>query len=509
MRQILFWLVPPLIGALIGYVTNALAIKMLFRPLKAVKFFGLRLPFTPGILPRERHKLADSIGAMVERELLTPESLRERLLREDVRESLRKAVGGYTGRILESPVGGLLSGLDAGGGPDGADSPAASTGGGAASLAGDGPDGGGLFAGMLRDFLGSRGFDALLEQFLEALAEYLDQGEALASGDESRVSGPPAEGPRGILRRSLRDVLGEERIAALRANLERLIREGLTEKLPQSKGFLRPIMEKGFPVFAASTIGFLRRPEIHRELEVQGRVFLNSAILKLSMFQRFFVSAGQYDKTLRERMPEIIDDLIAQLEALLADGEIRERLMAYVEDMAGNLLSQGQSSEGILRFALDWIMAYGDRPLGGLIQGLTSREPRDLLGKIRDLIRENQGGGFGKLLGRTIKGFLENRGDLRVADFLAIQESRKEKIDALICDKLLDTATAQIESLLTTINVRTLVSQRIDSLDMIRVEHIVLDVMANQLKWINLFGGILGAFIGVFQSFFSWFTQSL
>jgi uncharacterized membrane protein YheB (UPF0754 family) len=38
------------------------------------------------------------------------------------------------------------------------------------------------------------------------------------------------------------------------------------------------------------------------------------------------------------------------------------------------------------------------------------------------------------------------------------------------------------------------------------VEHIVLDVMANQLWWINVFGAILGALIGLFQSFFSWFV---
>jgi uncharacterized membrane protein YheB (UPF0754 family) len=41
-----------------------------------------------------------------------------------------------------------------------------------------------------------------------------------------------------------------------------------------------------------------------------------------------------------------------------------------------------------------------------------------------------------------------------------------------------------------------MVTERIDSLDMLRVERIVLDVMADQLKWINLFGAILGALIG-------------
>ena len=58
MNSLLVWCIPPLAGAVIGYVTNAVAIKMLFRPLTEIRVFGIRLPFTPGILPRHRHKLA-------------------------------------------------------------------------------------------------------------------------------------------------------------------------------------------------------------------------------------------------------------------------------------------------------------------------------------------------------------------------------------------------------------------------------------------------------------------
>ena len=52
MKNLLLFCVPPLVGALIGFITNVLAIKMLFRPLRPHYLFGLRIPFTPGILPR-------------------------------------------------------------------------------------------------------------------------------------------------------------------------------------------------------------------------------------------------------------------------------------------------------------------------------------------------------------------------------------------------------------------------------------------------------------------------
>jgi uncharacterized membrane protein YheB (UPF0754 family) len=84
-------------------------------------------------------------------------------------------------------------------------------------------------------------------------------------------------------------------------------------------------------------------------------------------------------------------------------------------------------------------------------------------------------------------------------------ESPKARLDAFLAEKILDTADKQTENLLTTINVKSLVSERIDSLDMLRVEKIILDVLADQLWWINIFGGILGALIGFSQVILSLF----
>ncbi len=65
------YIVAPLMGACIGYITNFIAIKMLFRPLEIKYFLGIQLPFTPGIIPREKNRLAKSIGHAVGHKLLT------------------------------------------------------------------------------------------------------------------------------------------------------------------------------------------------------------------------------------------------------------------------------------------------------------------------------------------------------------------------------------------------------------------------------------------------------
>jgi len=234
-NRLLLFSIPPVAGAIIGYVTNAIAIKMLFRPLNPIYIFGFKLPFTPGILPRQRKRLAISIGAMVERELLTAEVLRNRLANIDVKN--------FQGIVTE----------------------------------------------------------------------------------------------------------------------------------------------------------FLRRDDIRKEFESKGRVLMRNIFFKMNTLQRFFISVGQYDQTLEQRMPEIIDELISSVETLLQEDRIKAKILAAVD--------------------------------------------------------------------------------------------------------------GQIENILASINIKTLVSDRIDSLEMVRVEKIILDVMADQFKWINVFGGLLGFLIGVFQSVFVYFFR--
>jgi hypothetical protein len=362
MKTLLPWIIPPLAGIFIGYVTNAIAIRMLFRPLKALRVFGLRLPFTPGILPRHRRRLAENIGAMVERELLTPEILSARFRREDVRERIAAALAEATDRIFAMPLG-------------------------------------------------------------KAAPFIIPQVKNL-----------------------------------LRSPAAYSLLEGL---FPDLTGLMNPlsrILEDRFPAAAASLVEFLKTGEIRGVLEYQGRIFLNNAILKLNTFQRFLISAAQYDRTLHEQMPAIIDDLILQLENLLAREGTRRQFLILANAALRNALAAEETRTQIRNFFR--------------LQSAALTEEA------------------------ALEGFFEKHRDFRLGDLFG---GDKQRLDSLICDKLFALGDERLAALLRTINVRTLVSERIDSLDMLDVERIVLDVMANQFKWINLFGGILGGLIGLLQ----------
>ena len=78
------FLIGPLVGGIIGYITNNIAIKMLFRPLNPIYIGGKRLPFTPGMIPREQERIAKTIAQVIEKELIDPEILKSYLLSQEM-----------------------------------------------------------------------------------------------------------------------------------------------------------------------------------------------------------------------------------------------------------------------------------------------------------------------------------------------------------------------------------------------------------------------------------------
>ena len=69
--MIVKYIAGPVIGAAIGYLTNFIAVKMLFHPKKEIRLFGHILPFTPGAIPKGKPRLAKSVGNAVGNNLVT------------------------------------------------------------------------------------------------------------------------------------------------------------------------------------------------------------------------------------------------------------------------------------------------------------------------------------------------------------------------------------------------------------------------------------------------------
>ena len=98
MPLILKILVPIALGALIGYFTNDLAIRMLFRPRRPVFIGKWQLPFTPGIIPKNQSRIAKAVADAVSGQLFTSGDLIEQIkgsaAKEEIAGKLTDAVFG-------------------------------------------------------------------------------------------------------------------------------------------------------------------------------------------------------------------------------------------------------------------------------------------------------------------------------------------------------------------------------------------------------------------------------
>ncbi|TQK74110.1 uncharacterized membrane protein YheB (UPF0754 family) [Brevibacillus sp. AG162] len=76
------------VGSVIGGVTNELAIRMLFKPVKPRYIGRWKVPFTPGLIPRRRDDIAIQMGRLVEEHLLTTEGVKRALNQSGLESTL-------------------------------------------------------------------------------------------------------------------------------------------------------------------------------------------------------------------------------------------------------------------------------------------------------------------------------------------------------------------------------------------------------------------------------------
>lgn len=98
--EILKYVIPLATGGIIGYFTNLLAVKMLFRPLKPIKIGNRTLPFTPGIIPKGKPRLAKALGNAVGTTLLTEDDIKNVLLSQSMQDTIKA----YSDKLIKSEL---------------------------------------------------------------------------------------------------------------------------------------------------------------------------------------------------------------------------------------------------------------------------------------------------------------------------------------------------------------------------------------------------------------------
>ncbi len=92
----------PIVGGVIGGITNKIAIKMLFSPYEAKYMGKMHIPFTPGIIPKEKSRIARAVGEAVSQNLLDAETMSQTLLSDDMMKKVSNRLEGVLYGICNS-----------------------------------------------------------------------------------------------------------------------------------------------------------------------------------------------------------------------------------------------------------------------------------------------------------------------------------------------------------------------------------------------------------------------
>lgn len=108
--KILFWiklLILALIGAAIGWFTNVLAIKLIFRPLQPIQIPVLNIT-VQGLIPKRKSELAKSIGEIVESELISIEEIIDKFIENENKSEIIFSIKRKIKRIIEQKLPGII-----------------------------------------------------------------------------------------------------------------------------------------------------------------------------------------------------------------------------------------------------------------------------------------------------------------------------------------------------------------------------------------------------------------
>jgi uncharacterized membrane protein YheB (UPF0754 family) len=522
----LTYITPPIIGAFIGYLTNRVAIRMLFRPLKRWKIGPIPVPMTPGVIPSKRHELALNIGEMVGEQLLTSEEINSSLKKDSFQEHLYYLIESKVGSFLKKDLGPLSS----------------------------------IIHPSYRNYY-DIGYKTVTYQIKETVWQYL-QSDGCQEVLENAVDG----WTQSLFSRDVNAILPVN------------YRQGIYSFFDNNvdKMFEHTAMDDLIHTFVVSEVGALVQsqkslqdivPDSVRQQIIQ--TINDQAPLLLAKGAQIVAEPEMQEKII-EAIKQAIEEFVASLGPMaamvngflnrdLVEEKIRYYLVEKEADVTALLTSDGVQ-ERVAGALIERAEILFRTPLSELTEKVTDEQvatfTTELSGQIADTLRKKRiARSISSMFQETIETFIKNGsrtigpvaqelvgkegietfGNWLKREIIAMLRSKKNRqvIDYMIENMLnslvnkpigrLDhiipagvreglfrslqamatkMLTSEVPGVVKSINIRKIVSEKIDSFDLLRLEKLLLTIMEEQFKYINLFGGLLGFLIGCANLFF-------
>lgn len=517
---------PPFLGAFIGYLTNKVAIKMLFRPLTAKHLFGLRIPMTPGVIPSKRKELAINIGEMVGSHLLTSGEISTALEKESFQKTLYQLIESRGEDLLQKDLGPVSEIV-----PETYRNYYQAAVQAVSFRARE----------SIHSFIDSKAFKDILENSIDKQFDRL-----LATDLQTFLPGQDRESAYGFLEKSLARMLTSP---AMDEWVESFVQQKVYATLQQEKtlaeilpGTMQELIvtsiESQTPSLLAKLAHIISEPEIRDRIVTGVRMGVESFVAGLGPMAALasgFLTPEVVEGKIREYLEEKEEDIVSWLQneevqervAMALRERSREFLDTPVVKMIGDnhdemvetfcghlsrqlsaLLREPETTSAFASMIRDNIETHiegGKLPLGEVLFDLVGDEG---IARGKAWLKDEA---FGVLRAEKSKKTLDAMVDSLLANLLGhpvgklgrllpagvrkgIYESLRQMSSAMLA--------VEVPGLVDSLNIRKIVEEKVDSLDLMRLERLLLSIMEEQFKYINLFGALLGFLIGCLNLFF-------
>ncbi len=494
-------------GALAGGLTNAVAISMLFHPYEPRGFWRFRFH---GAIPKNKPRLAKTIGRTVGERLLTTEDLAQQLSAPGMREAFDGAVHHFVTAVLDTERGSLRDELP---------------------------------PGLLGELEGA--IDGIAASVAEALATYV-ASEAFRETAErllGRARDEFADRPIGELLTVARQTAIRERVeqwvtdAVASDELESTIRGWIHKQAERLRGDRTPLLDRmpkdlvavveremaGYLPMALDRLAALladprARARIQRALHELFQRFVRELLLHERIVARLMVT----EKTIARLLDNFEREGVDHLAALLDEEEMRTQIARSINDavvsflrrpLAEHLERLGEDRlRGIEHTAATYITAALRDPttrqhaIERLDVALQSAEQRTWGEVLRHLPPERAAGWLTeaartpRLRGWVADGTsaalraLLDRPIGRLSDRLPA--GQVDRISAAMAPALWRWIQQQVPQVVARVDVQTMVEQKVLGFSLKRIEEIVRATSQRELDVIIRLGYVLGAFVG-------------
>lgn len=497
---------------------------MLFHPYKPIKFLGITV-WPQGMIPRHREKLAQSIGNAVGNELVSQETVFNALFETSFfQRKVEDFVDVYTKDLLATVYPSFIDAL-----PSGARAPILDT---ISALQY-------RLAEYIAAMLKSEETAAAVQRFVDVRVD-----ELLSRRIDETISAESLDQVVNFVAERFQRVVSEE-------GFENKVREFVSGRLddlarsnatlgetftPQTIALIKERVDQQVPPIVHHLADIATSQNTRKRIGALIKLEVDEYYQQLSLLKKIFIS--------RERIHHEVDDLVnktlpRRVEEYLRGEAFEQEAEAFLNSTIDKLLERplneiigqlepekfemikAQVADRLLEIAqsqalLNSISAYFSDVLERFgpqtLQELLGHARPDAVQRIKDLLTKSLLGLLARDdTARTVNAILSSQIERlliapigRLGDHLS-EHSVKRASTALV-ERITGAARERLPAAISEFDVGGLVRRKVSDYPTEKLEALVLSVAQHHLKTIELFGAVIGFFIGVGQAVYFWLT---